>query len=400
MFYNISSGGTSTEMINIDIKWTGLFITEVMAVLWEVFLPYKTEFLVCTASCLSVLTIFVLWTQTDKMGAPDTQWQTNLRFTQPDVRGRSAPTVSSYKPPSKHKRSKRGRKNQQSSARSAEILSPTGNTSSTNIHRNTETIQGIQSTTKKIQHTDCKRQKHCQESIDLEVEKEQPYIQTVRQSYPEISWDNIATALVYLHKFSALVRNAKIVMKALDHIKDLMETPKRKMELHLRHNIPIDYTETELWDIVTFFHRDMKEEEFHWVYQEFRRENGFPPTPTEFYQLFEKSIQTVKMKKIHTKLRNKYEKSQECVENLRKEMEKKQQEISDLKSKLSQLEILVTRSLCKICWQNEISVLYQPCGHAVSCRACCNVVAARLKRKQMCQICASQVKTTKYLFLA
>lgn len=189
-------------------------------------------------------------------------------------------------------------------------------------------------------------------------------------------------------------------MKALDHIKDLMERPGRKMERYLGHNIPVDYTETELWEIVSFHHGDMKEEEFLWVYQEFRRENGFPPTVTEFCLLYEKSIQTAKMKKIHTKLRKKYEKSQECIGNLRKELEKKQQENVDLKLKLSQLELLKTRSLCKICLQNEISVLFLPCGHAVSCRTCFNDVTARLKRKQMCPICTSQVKTTKYLYLA
>ncbi|XP_052688530.1 uncharacterized protein LOC128167064 [Crassostrea angulata] len=236
-----------------------------------------------------------------------------------------------------------------------------------------------------------RRRSYCCQELDLESQKDQPYVQAILQYH---DWNTIAVALVYLHKHNALVRDAKTVLRAIQHMQDLAEVPGRGFTEHMGFNIPNDYIETELRDTVFDLHDDLTSDEFIWVNKEFLRKHCYPPTPCEFSRIYEKCIETAKLRKRFDKLWRKYKNLQECLNE-------KEQILEERRERISELENLVPRAFCKICMIAEVSVVYQPCEHAVVCRSCHErVMASKTRRARTCHICNCQIKNTKNFILA
>lgn len=85
----------------------------------------------------------------------------------------------------------------------------------------------------------------------------------------------------------ALERVAKTVLKAIQHMQDLVKVPVRGYTEYMGYKIPNDYSQTELWDIVLVQYGDMKRVEFEWVHREFVQSHGKEKL---FYFLFKLNI--------------------------------------------------------------------------------------------------------------
>lgn len=245
-----------------------------------------------------------------------------------------------------------------------------------------------------------RRRSYCCQELDLESQKGQPHVQAILQNH-EHDWNTIADALAYLHKHNVRERNAWTVLKAIQHLQDLVDVTGRGYTQYKGYSLPNDYSETELRNIVLDHHGDMTSDEFEWVHREFVKSHGYSPTPYEFSKLYEKSIETPKFRKRFDKLRKKRDEIERHLENARQKLKEMQKENNLLKSQVAHLDSLVLRALCKICLVSEVAVLYQPCEHAVFCWSCHErSMAGKSKRARTCNICNCPIKTTKNLILA
>lgn len=344
-----------------------------------------------------VCSLFVYWLRDFKEN-PDTRKQcpsdtTRIAQEENDERRRSQPTLflSSDDQLSKRKRRfKRRRKRKQNLNASVAV--------ECNVPVTPQDFQPVASDDN--QFSTSRKGSYCCQELDMESQKGQPHVQAVLQNN-EHDWKTISAALAYLHKHNALERVAKTVLKAIQHMQDLVKVPGRGYTEYMGYKIPNDYSQTELWDIVLVQCGDMTRVEFEWVHREFVQSHGYPPTPYEFSKLYEKCIETEKLRKYVDKLRKNEDENERRLVNERQISKEMRKENNILKSRVVHLEGLVSRALCKICLFNEVAVLYQPCDHALVCRSCHErSIAGKSKRARTCSICNCHIKTTKNLILA
>nr|XP_022313747.1 uncharacterized protein LOC111118521 [Crassostrea virginica] len=367
-----------------------------LGVTWEE--GHASILFVCLGSCLSVVLLFIQWHRTtvNEHHKPNPSKTRNVpTIAQPVDRtsGRSKFTPSTF--PEDQSFNKRGKPRRRKNNRSRQQLNQT-------LDRPTEFTDTTEARLKNFQALPVddssfqmvtKKKALCLE-LNFELEKEKPYIQAIFQDEPKTQEKHVKRALVYLQKYGVLPDIARVVLKAMDHIEELFAKTKREILSYQGYRIPKDYTEDEIKSIVYDLHEDMTPEEFVWVNQEFKAKHGYPPTPNEFSDLYEKCIKTGKMRELHTELRERYD-------EVRKEESKMQKEFGELQLKVARLEMLASRSFCKICHENEVAVLYLPCEHAVICTACYQRwMEGKSKKERVCQICRYPVKNSKNMILA
>ena len=48
---------------------------------------------------------------------------------------------------------------------------------------------------------------------------------------------------------------------------------------------------------------------------------------------------------------------------------------------------------CAVCWENESSITFAPCGHQKFCKACALQVLSRVEQDRRCPICQTKIES-------
>ncbi|KAJ8318128.1 hypothetical protein KUTeg_003219 [Tegillarca granosa] len=246
-----------------------------------------------------------------------------------------------------------------------------------------------------------------EDEIDLDYEKQMSYVKAAFQKYPNLTNDELCHALKYL-KSQGLFdkRNVVDLCHAINHIK-VNGQVQRQVTCTSFDNEPTfqqnGHSRQELVEILVasnkYNRRDVED-----VMNRYHEQHGQMPTMEQFVEFhgslkadLEAKLDTEKRKletekrKLDSKDRT-IEDNQRTIEDKDRTIEDKDRTIEDKNREIGRLE---KRLICKICMDNEMSIVCLPCGHLYCCSSdgCRNDLTTRGKCHICNQVVTGQIQT-------